>query len=68
MIYQNGLGQRKLAKIYCQKAYEDAEFKKETTGYLNNLTQLASLCYKSSDYAAAIRHASEGLQMAQMHG
>ncbi len=68
MIYQNGLRQLKLAKIYCRKAYEDAEFKKDTTAYLNNLTQLTGLCYKSSDYAAAIRYASQGLQMARTHG
>lgn len=68
MIYQNGLGQRKLAKFYCQKAHEDAEFRKDTNSYLNNLAQLASLCYKSSDYAAAIRYATEGLQMARTHG
>lgn len=68
MIYQNGLGQRKLAKFYSQKAYEDTEFRKDTNSYLNNLAQLAGLCYKSSDYAAAIRHATEGLQMARTHG
>lgn len=68
MIYQNGLGQLKLAKFHCQKAYEDTEFKKDTTGYLNNLTQLSGLCYKSSDYAATIRYASQGLQMARTHG
>lgn len=68
MIYQNGLGQRKLAKFYCQKAHEDAEFRKDTNSYLKNLAQLASLCYKSSDYAAAIRYATEGMQMARTHG
>lgn len=68
MIYQNGLGQRKLAKFYCQKAHEDVEFRKDTNSYLNNLAQLASLYYKSSDYAAAIRYATEGLQMARTHG
>lgn len=67
MIYQNGLGQRKLAKIYSLKAYEDKEYKKETGNYLNNLTQLAYLCYKSSDYASAIRYASNGLKMARAH-
>lgn len=67
MIYQNGLGQRKLAKIYSLKAYEDKEYKKETGNYLNNLTQLAYLCYKSSDYASAIRYASNGLKMARTH-
>lgn len=68
MIYQNGLGQRKLAKFYSQKAYEDTEFKKDTTAYLNNVTQLAALCYKSSDYASAIRYATNGLKMARTHG
>lgn len=68
MIYQNGMGQLKLAKIYCRKAYEDAEFQKDTIAYLNNLTQLTGLCYKSSDYAAAIRYASQGIQMARTHG
>lgn len=68
MIYQNGLGQRKLAKFYSQKAYEDAEFKKDTTAYLNNVAQLAALCYKSSDYASAIRYATNGLKMARTHG
>ena len=47
---------------------EDTEFRKDTNSYLNNLAQLAGLCYKSSDYAAAIRHATEGLQMARTHG
>lgn len=68
MIYQNGLGQRKLAKFYSQKAYEDTEFKKDTTAYLNNVAQLAALCYKSSDYASAIRYATNGLNMARTHG
>lgn len=68
MIYQNGLGQRKLAKFYSQKAYEDVEFQKDTTSYLNNLAHLAALCYKSSDYASAIRYASNGLKMARTHG
>lgn len=68
MIYQNGLGQRKLAKIYSLKAYEDKEYQKETGNYLNNLTLLASLCYKSSDYASAIRYATNGLKMARTHG
>lgn len=68
MIYQNGLGQRKLAKFYCQKAHEDAEFRKDTNSYLNNLAQLAGLCYKSSDYAAVIRYATNGLNMARTHG
>lgn len=67
MIYQNGLGHRKLAKFYCQKAYEDTEFQKETIPYLGNLTLLSGLCYKSSDYAAAIRYATHGLQMARTH-
>lgn len=68
MIYQNGLGQRKLAKFYSQKAYEDTEFKKDTTAYLNNVAQLAALCYKSGDYASAIRYATNGLKMARTHG
>ena len=65
LIYNNGLKQRKLSKFYCLKAYEDPEFKKSTTNYLNNLAMITNHCYKASDYAAALRYAMEGLEMAR---
>lgn len=68
LIYNNGLNQRKLSKFYCLKAYEDPEFKKNTANYLNNLAMIANHCYKSSDYAATLRYAMEGLEMARKNG
>lgn len=68
LIYNNGMEQSKLAMFYCQKAYEDSSFRKNTEGFLNNLSILTSLYYKSNDYASAIRFASEGLEIARAHG